>query len=442
MDEFGVLSLLLTLSAFLMYIFNLGSFQYLFKRVNEGEEAKKEAFWSSLIVTIGLGLIACGISAIFIDQISAYLNLHNYNSELILTISLTALTSVMMVFLFYHYSLGRNNFQNFLQFLRGSLWIIITMIVTLFYELTLVQTFIIINISMCITLLISIPWREIKDLRFNNFIGKISFKPLLRYCLPLMPYFAGVWGIPMIIRTQLNIYEGATSVAIFSVAYTLMEIVFMFISTITGTLSPYFFAEQTEKDKPGLLYNIMLKYSIICVVLIVPFIYLTRFDVIQLLTSKKYLIAGDYIPLLIFFPLLRVIIIVFEQVYLKEAKTFFLGLIYTAGMAISFLLSVFLIPKYSILGAIYASIVSYVFIFIALYMKQRSSVDFKYLKLYPVITLAAFLWAMVYFLNLFEFHSFIKAIPLLIVAIIGLFVLPVFTNPEKEKILVLLKIRK
>jgi hypothetical protein len=28
------------------------------------------------------------------------------------------------------------------------------------------------------------------------------------------------------------------------------------------------------------------------------------------------------------------------------------------------------------------------------------------------------------------------------VAIIGLFVLPVFTNPEKEKILVLLKIRK
>lgn len=424
-----------------MYVFTLGSYQYLFKRVNEGAEARRSAFWTSLILTGTVSIIGTLLTYLFPSQIASWFSLENYVAEFKLTVLVTATTAIMTTFLFYHYGLGRNNFQNFLQFLRGSLWVILTIGISVWLKLSLEQIFIVINVAMFFILFISVPWKELTDLLLHP-IKQLSFVPLFKYCIPLLPYFAGVWGIPMIIRTQLNIYDGAAKVALFSVAYTLMEIVFMFISTITATLSPHFFAEEKEENKPAVLYNVMLKYSILCVVLIIPFIYITRYDVILLLTSSKYLMAGDYIPLLVIFPMLRVLIIVFEQVYLKEAKTVFLGSIYSIALGLSFLLSVLLIPQYSILGAIYASLCSYLFVFIALYIKQRSSINFKYLNLPAIFALTLIICASIFLLNTMSFHSFIKAIPLGVVMLIGLFLLPIFNEQEKSKLLSLLKIRK
>jgi len=441
MEEFGVLSLLLTVSAFLLYIFTLGSFQFLFKSVNEGDEKRRSAFWSSVVLTIGVSLVGVLTTYLFLNPISAYLELEAYKEELFLMVLVSATTAVMIIFLYYHYGLGRNNFQNFLQFLRGSLWVIVCIVVALFFELKLIHTLWIINLAMIAILLFSAPWKEAKDL-LSGQENKLEFRKLFRYCLPLMPYFAGVWGIPMIIRTQLNINDGAKNVAIFSMAYALMEIVFMFISTITATLSPYFFAETVNNQKPGLFYNIMLKYSILSIVLIVPFIYMLRSDLILLVASENYLVAAKYIPLLIFFPLLRVLIIVFEQFYLKESQTMYLGVIYVFSMAASFISAVVLIPRYSIYGAIGASLIAYLIIFLSLFFKQRQIVDYIYLKIPAIILLALILWAVVFGLGYLNFSNWLKAFPLALMAIAGVYLLPILDEQEKSKLAVLLKLKK
>ncbi len=441
MEEFGVLSLLLTVSAFLLYIFTLGSFQYLFKGVNEGDEKRRSTFWSSAILTIGISLFGLLITYLFLDGISNYLELTAYKEELFLMVLASATTAVMTIFLYYHYGLGRNNFQNFLQFLRGSLWVIVSIVVALFLDLKLIHILWIINLAMIVILLFSAPWNEAKDLLQGR--GKdLEFNKLFRYCLPLMPYFAGVWGIPMIVRTQLNINDGAKNVAIFSMAYALMEIVFMFISNITATLSPHFFAETVNDQKPGLFYNIMLKYSILSIVLIVPFIFMLRTDLILLVASEKYLIAANYIPLLIFYPLLRVLIIVFEQFYLKESQTIYLGVIYIVSMIASFILAIVLIPQYSIYGAIAASLISYLIIFVSLFVKQREIVDHVYLKIPAIILLTLILWACVYGLGYLNFSNWLKAFPLGLMAIASVYFLPILNEQEKTKLAVLLKLKK
>lgn len=437
MEEFGILSLLLTLSAFLMFVFTLGSFQFLFKSVNEGPEASQSALAASLIVTVVISFVSIIITLFFIDGISSLLNLNAYKSEIKLTIIATATSSVMMVFLFHHYGLGRNNFQNFLQFLRGSLWVIVSIVFSLFFNLSLIRILMIINLCMCLILLISVPWEQLPAI-FSIKLKDIFFSKLIRYCIPLFPYFAGVWGIPMILRTELNVYSGAKDVAIFSVAYTLMEIISMFTSTITGTLSPYFFAESADNTKPGLFYNIMLKYSVVCIMLIIPFVFMIRYDIILLVSSKKYLIAGDYIPLLILLPLLRIIIGVFEQHYLKASQTIYLGITYTITMLLSFVLSIILVPHYSILGAIYASLASYAFLFICLYVKQRGLVDFVYLNGSALVAQVLILWGTVYVLSFFNFSNFYKIIPLGMVALLSLIYLPILNEEEKNKILTFL----
>jgi O-antigen/teichoic acid export membrane protein len=437
MEDFGILSLLLGYSAFLIYVFTLGSYQYLFKRVNDGEEAKRSGLWSALGLTVLISFAGTTIAFFFSGSICEFLNISNYKTDFRLAILATATTSIMVIFLFYHYGLGRNNFQNLLQFLRSSLWVIIVILISFFFNLTLTQILIIFNLAIFGILLISIPWKELPAFSFKE----ISFWPVIRYCVPLLPYFAGVWGLSAIIRTQLNIDSGPRNVALFNVAYTLMEIIFMFISTITATLSPYFFAEGEQESKYPLLYNVMLKYSILLVVLILPFIYITRFDIILLLTSDKYLSAGSYIPLLIFLPLLRVLIIVFEQVYLKESKTIFLGTIYGIGILLALLLSMVLIPKYSIPGAIYSSLGVYFFLFICLCLKQYQKVNYAYQNLSAIFSLTIIMWASVFIMEKVHFNSFFKTLPLALVTGISLFSLPVFNTREKQKLLSILKIK-
>jgi O-antigen/teichoic acid export membrane protein len=50
MEDFGVFSLLLLVSAFLMYLFTFGSFQFLFKYVAERHRETRAAFWAAIFV--------------------------------------------------------------------------------------------------------------------------------------------------------------------------------------------------------------------------------------------------------------------------------------------------------------------------------------------------------------------------------------------------------
>jgi O-antigen/teichoic acid export membrane protein len=437
MEDFGILSLLLTLSAFLIYIFSLGSFQHVFRAATRNIEDHRSAFWPAVLLTLATSLLLTGCTFLWSQEIAGLFNLEAYQREMQLTMLGTASTSVMIVFLYHHYGLGRNNFQNFLQFLRGSLWVIVAIVLSLFFHLSLIDIFVVFNLSMVAIVLLALPWKEWSMLRPIE-IKKASLLKLLRYCIPLLPYFAGAWGIPLIVRTQLNIHDGAREVAIFSVAYTLMEIVFMFISTITATISPYFFG-QSDSDRPGLFYNIMLKYSILCILLVVPFIFVLRYDIILLVASEKYLMSGDYIPILIFFPLLRILIIVFEQYCLKMSQTFYLGVVYSISIILSLILSAILIPQYSVLGAIYTSIGSYLVILILLYIKQRTIIDFQYLDIPTLAKLTLVLGgvsALVFFSGM---HIIYKIMLLGSAAILGLFLLPVFNEQERNKIVGLFK---
>lgn len=439
-EEFGVLSLLLTISAFLMYIFTIGSYQYLFKNLNGTAQEQKEALWSSVFITGLIGSIAVLITWFFKDGIAYELNLQGYSAELFQTVCLTASTSVMTIFLYYHYGKGRNNFQNFLQFLRGSLWIIVAIAFSFVMNLDLSTIFIVINVSMLFILLISVPFKQL-NLLMPFHVSFTELKKLFRYCVPLLPYFAGVWGIPMLVRTQLNIYNGAREVALFSVAYTLMEIVFMFISTITATLSPYFFAEESEEGKPEKAYNIMLKYSILGIVMIIPFIEIARFDLIDLITSEEYRSAGEYMPLLMFFPLIRVMIIVFEQVYLKESKTMYLGIVYSLAMVLAFVLSLWLIPSYSVMGAIVSSLIAYLTVFLLLLIKQTHKIDPRIFNIKALLAFSLVVVSVTSALSFVPIHNFIKWLPLIVIMLLGLNYIPVLTSEEKQKILGFLKIK-
>ncbi len=437
-EEFGILSLLLTFSAFLMYVFTMGSFQYLFKNVSLGAQERRNSFWSSLAATVAISLMLTTLSFLLLDFISDELNLTEYKWPFMLMITGTSLTAVMTILAYYHYGQGRNNFQNLLQFLRASLWVVAAIGVSVFLKLDLNVILLIFNISLILIIAIAFPWKELNSLLPVSF-PRSEISSLMRYSFPLLPYFAGAWGIPLIIRSELNIYEGAKQVALFSVAYTLMEIMFLFISNIVSTLSPYFFS-SSDDNRPIVFYNVMLKYAALSTIVAVPFVFTARYEIIALVASEKYLVAGDYIPLLLGFPLVRILVLVFEQYYLKTSQTVHLGLLYLITILICGILCVWLIPAYSIFGAIWASLISYSLILLFLYYKQHSMLDFKYLRLPGLILFTVMLGAALFLLHFWDLHVMLRIFGLGICAIVGLFLLPILDDREKGAIAGILRL--
>jgi O-antigen/teichoic acid export membrane protein len=133
---------------------------------------------------------------------------------------------------------------------------------------------------------------------------------------------------------------------------------------------------------------------------------------------------------------------VFEQYFLKSAQTAYLGLIYIGGLLASFVFALVLIPGYSIYGAIYASLATYLLVFLCLVLKQKGMIDYGYIRIPAVIVLTVIMWASVYALEFLEISNWLKIIPLSVAAILCVSFLPVLNQQEKSKLLVLLKLKK
>lgn len=433
-EEYGILSLFLTISSFLFYFFTLGSFEYIFRSVSKPKEISN-AFWTSVIVTSVVSVVFILITYLFTSEIAQELNIAAYQSEFFILVLSNFIVGLFTLGAFYIYGTGQNNYYNLLKFSK-SFWIILAIGYSLFYDLSIKAIIQIFLVASVIMLFLSIPYKYIPKLRIR--IRDLDFKPVLRYCLPLIPYFLGFWGMAMVVRLYINLHHGSKILALFSVVYTLLEIVFLLVSSISGTIAPYFYAGEDERTNK--LYNFMLKYSLLFIILTVPFIYILRSEIILFVTKKEYLDAIKYIPLLLILPFLRTFAAIFQQYCLKNNLTAYLGITYFSAIVFLFILSQVLIPTYAIYGAIIAILGTYLLITILLYIKQKSIIDHQQLKIKALIFFIVLGAVVTYLVELIPFNSnFWKILPLALGLGILLITLPLFSQQEKDAFQKILK---
>ena len=146
-EEFGVLSIMLTASAFGTYFFTLGSFQYVFKNASS-QENKYLALKTALLLSCCISVFTYIIFYFFNDYILSGIGLKGYGNIVEQNLLSSFLMSVLMLISFIRLGELKNNEYNLIQLLRQVPWIMICFLVyTFFGKIELETVFIIINVS-------------------------------------------------------------------------------------------------------------------------------------------------------------------------------------------------------------------------------------------------------------------------------------------------------
>ncbi len=202
-------------------------------------------------------------------------------------------------------------------------------------------------------------------------------KPVISYSYPIM--IVGVFGmliqnIDKILMPHL-ISEGAMeALAIYGANYKIGILMAIFIQSYRLAFEPFFFKEgkqQASKD----LYAIVLKYFVIFGAIIYVGV-LVFIDVINLLLLPDYLEGNKIIPYILLGQLFFGIYYSLSLWYKLTDKTRFGAFISGAGVVISIIGNILLVPRIGYIGAAVSAFFSYFTMTIISY--------FLGLKYYPV----------------------------------------------------------
>jgi len=200
-------------------------------------------------------------------------------------------------------------------------------------------------------------------------------------------------------RYILTYFRGAEEVGFYSLAYSMVMLLFTACSTIPTVMYPYISEAWTKKkSKANLLFNISLKYGLIILIPGMIGTFLLREGIITLLSGPRYLISASLVPFLILFPLINFLIHLFTQDITLQEHTKKIAKLYLIAGVVNIILNIMFIPEYGMYAAAVTTIISYAILFLLLYRSSKIEWNWKYLSILKMITASIIMGIIVYFI--------------------------------------------
>jgi O-antigen/teichoic acid export membrane protein len=225
-----------------------------------------------------------------------------------------------------------------------------------------------------------------------------KIKKILVFSLPLLPYDISYLVLDVGNRYFLKQYYGLESVARYSISYTvpsMIVLVFTLLSSIFfASIVRLYESENFKQIKWWVEVSIGL-YTVISVSLVMS-LFICSKNVVQFLSGPEYLFPGvEYVFLLIginsvVFGLYQI----FSRLYDLEKWTWRISINWMLSMVVNILLNFILIPKYELIGAAAATLISYSvgFILAIIFKPKRFHISLHYFR-YILFVLICFIVA-------------------------------------------------
>ncbi|MBW2996324.1 lipopolysaccharide biosynthesis protein [Candidatus Woesearchaeota archaeon] len=443
--DFGIYSLLVVGINVASTLFEVGISQYFITKLpGENLETKTKTFYSLFFFEIlFLIILFCLMSLPFIrDFILVILGIPNkialYYLSLIIIVSMCLFRLVSAYFT----ANKKVALSGFFAFSEKSLWMIMLIVFFMFVgKINLLVVFSIWGLGVLVNLIISflISKKDLLGFRIKQ-IQKNIIKKGLKFGLPLILFLVGTWVMAIGDRYIINWLMGVKKVGIYSLTYTLLGVVFSLGALISSIFYPYI-VEAWKKKKHQILLNAEIKYVLLIVVPASIGFFAMKEALITLISGVKYLESAALVGSLILYPLLTALIFIIYQLLLLKEKTKFIGYNYLVGGVINIILNLILIPYIGLIGAGIATTLSYLMIFIVMYMNVRKEFNLNYRFIKPFrIVLASFIMGFIVLL-MNPLALWYKILTILIGVLIYIGLLFVFRVFVKEEIFLLKKIR-
>lgn len=390
--DYGVFSLLQVTISVGAVLLNIGFTDYIQAKLPGTEKRHRIGVFFTLFF-LQAGLVFALVALLLIPQVRGLalglLRLHGMLPEFLLAVGIILIVSLLRLFHAYLFAQKRIVLYNlFITFQQVS-WIIALGIWVLgVHALTLRTVMVIYCLGIAATGLLGggMLWRDLlKFLRMG--FQSHCIRHALLFGLPLLAMTVSSWAMEIGDRYVINYFLGKEQVALYSLAYSLLGVALNISIVLPITLYPYLAEAWNRRAKYHTFFNMAVKYTLL--VLIPSFFgfIVMRKEIITLVSGQAYLPAAGIIPVLAFFIPFAALNYLLNQLLLLRERTGLLAGIYLCGGVLNTVLNFVLIPRIGIVGAAWATVISFALVFLLLLWNMRKdiAVDFGFIRFFRML---------------------------------------------------------
>lgn len=215
----------------------------------------------------------------------------------------------------------------------------------------------------------------LKDIKFKFSIEVL--KEGLKYGIPLIPHGIGAWILNASDRLFLERYRTLSEVGLYGLGYQFGLLLDYFLGGINKAYVPFFFRTAAENDNASSIFEDIMKYYSVFIFSLGLGIALFAKEIILILSSSpEYYDAYKIIPFITVVSILHGFYYMSVNSVFYSKKTNTLALTTGASAIINASLNIVMVPKYGMYGAVFTTLVAYLFLFIFTYYTGQ--------KYYPI----------------------------------------------------------
>jgi len=237
----------------------------------------------------------------------------------------------------------------------------------------------------------------------RELVPRVSLQKLraaLKYGLPLIPHNLSGWIMSLLDRLVLGGYQGLSSVGVYNIGYALGGVMGMIAMAFNLAYSPYFMKKLTEQGEKART-TIARVATLWTTVMVLPALSIGTFswEIVHLMTPAAYHDAWKVVPII-------TLAFLCQGMYFMSVAPLFYNKKFTryvpvgslAGGGINILGNFLLIPRYGMMGAAWATAVSYLVMFIIAHLlgKKAYSVPYEYAKIGTTLAIGAVLFGITF----------------------------------------------
>ncbi|TGY41467.1 hypothetical protein E5347_12105 [Clostridium sartagoforme] len=218
-------------------------------------------------------------------------------------------------------------------------------------------------------------------------IKKSYLVQAMKYSLPLLPHTLSGWAVSMIDRLFLNGYEGLSSPAIYSTGSQFANIINVITVAVNQAYVPWFFNKMKDKEKNEEEIVKTAEYIVVIYCFLAMGMSLFGPEIFKIMASEAYYEGWKVIPMLSFsFVFNGIYYFYVNPLFYNKKGVKFIALGTFTGAILNSLLNMLFIPKYSMMGASLASLISMIISCLLVYFisKKIEPIKLSIVKLFLI----------------------------------------------------------
>ena len=228
---------------------------------------------------------------------------------------------------------------------------------------------------------------------------KIEAKKMLRFGLPLIPANLSVFVFNSIDRYFLNYFSTLHEVGLYSLGYRFGTIITILLASPIALIWPVMFLSVKDHSNAKTFYVRAVTYITFLSLLMFLGLSLLSKEVIHIFSNKEYWDAYKVIPIIVLAYTLWTLPKITNVAMTLKRKTKATAIIFFLGAVINIGLNFALIPKYGMMGAAYATFITYALMVAILffYNQRLIGVSYEWNRIFKMAIIAALIFVLGYF---------------------------------------------